>query len=235
MNRNLNSNFPAEVPTKISRTQQGREYFRSGLGRIYTKSKKFLAFLAAIIFLLFSYFLFRVRKNYFSLPKPSEEKSPELAELEEEILTATSSRGEVREEEIVREETNQSGLDPTVEAYYQRIITKIHSGNLHGEVIIPWLRSEEERVNNTPYSLCSVTNCQWTAGRKQCVHNCYFRCPESNCDFYQLENYSYYDYCSPHTCQRCQQLVVIYEDNYREKYCADCLPKTVADYQTPNF
>ena len=108
--------------------------------------------------MLFSYFLFQIGKNYFSVAKSSEEKLSELTA--EEISSETNSVGEVSEEEIVREETNQSGLDPTVEAYYQRIITKIHSGNLHGEVIIPWLRSEEERVNNTPYSLCSVANCQ---------------------------------------------------------------------------
>ena len=234
MNRNLNSNFLAEVPTKISRIKPIREYFRSWPVRIWTKSKKLLYFLAAIIFLFLAGFLFRVRKNYFSLPKPEEVKPPELAELEEEILTATSSLVEVREEEVI-EETNQSGLDPAVEVYYQQIIANIRNGNLHGEVIIPWLRSEWERTNNTPYLLCSVPTCQWTVGRRQCEHNCYLRCPESNCAFCELESYCYYDYCSPHTCQRCQQLVVIYEDNYCEKYCANCLPKTVADYQTPNF
>ena len=234
MNRNLNSNFLSEVLPKNSWIKQCREYFRSLPRRIYTKSKKFLALLGAIIFLLLASFLGRLGKNYFSLPKPEEVKSPELAELEEEISSETSSLVEFSEEEVVLE-TNQSGLDPAVKAYYDQIITNIRSDNLHGAVIIPWLRSEWERTNNSPYWLCSVPTCQWTVGRKQCTHNCYLRCSESDCAFSELESYCYYDYCSQHTCQRCQQLVVIYEDNHGEKYCSGCLPKTVADYQTPNF
>jgi hypothetical protein len=98
--------------------------------------------LGAIIFLLFSYFIFQVGKNYFSLPKPTrEEKSSELGEREEESCSETSSLVEVSEVEET-EETNQTGLDPAVETYYQQIIANIRSGNLHGEVIIPWLRSE---------------------------------------------------------------------------------------------
>jgi hypothetical protein len=200
---------------------------KSLIQKLSTHRKKFLSLLGgagAIVLLV----LGGIGKNYFFSPQPTKEELP--APTSEEIFSETSSLAEVSEEEA-----KPSGLDPAVEAYYQRIIVNIRSGNIHGAVITPPLRSEQERKNDTPYLLCAVANCQWTALRLKCEHNSFFRCSQPDCAFAELENYCFHNYCSQHRCQRCCQLVVIYADNYCEKYCAQCLPQTVADYHSSNF
>jgi len=216
MNRNLNPNN--------SWIYQVREYFHflfSLPSKIWAQRKKILYWLLGLVIIvlsLLSYFLWRVGKNYFSTSKKNEKELTKEIPSEEELSTKEDSIFSPAELNAASQEQEQ------IIRYFRQIVTNIRSDNLHGREISPLLRTEVERVNNSPFLLCSVANCQWTAARLKCEHNCYLRCLEKECAFATRDSYQYQDYCTHHTCQQCSELVIVYEDNHCEKYCTSCLP-----------
>ena len=160
---------------------------------------------------------FWAKEKFFTSPEIPNPETP--TEEEREISDRESSS-----EEIIEPES--SILDPNAQIYFTQIITRIHNGTITNPEEAVVLKTPAQRKTvSEEYLSCSLAECLLSIPRKICPHGNYFACSVETCPFFELETSQFADYCAKHACQThgCQQLVVIYQDGSREKFCQNCL------------
>ena len=141
-----------------------------------------------------------------------------LTEEEREISDRESSSEEIIESESLVSNQN-------IQIYFTQAMTRMRKGTFLDPKDVILKTPAQRKTASEEYLSCSLAECLLSIPRKKCPHGNYFDCLVETCPFFELETSQFADYCAKHTCQtlNCQQLVVIYEDKSREKFCRDCL------------
>ena len=147
--------------------------------------------------------------------------NPEIPTEEEREIPSQEDPSEetIETESLASNQNNQT--------YFTQIITHIRNGTITDPEEAVVLKTPAQRKTvSEEYLRCSLAECLLSIPRKKCPHGNYFACPVETCPFSELETSQFADFCDKHACQtlNCSQLVVIYQDGSREKYCRDCLP-----------